>query len=63
MATVRPPSASSLKPRLTLPQLFDLNGNPKPVTYEVMARLARYATGAPELCATALGTGECTVTY
>jgi endo-1,4-beta-xylanase len=41
--------------------LFDTNGNPKPAAYEVAARLARYASGADELCATAAGTGSCTV--
>ncbi|KAJ7487995.1 glycosyl hydrolase family 10-domain-containing protein, partial [Mycena latifolia] len=41
--------------------LFDTNGNPKPAAYEVAARLQRYASGADELCATALGTSQCTV--
>ncbi|KAJ6468506.1 glycoside hydrolase superfamily [Mycena vitilis] len=41
--------------------LFDTNGNPKPAAYEVAARLQRYASGATELCATALGTAQCTV--
>ncbi|EJT98312.1 glycoside hydrolase [Dacryopinax primogenitus] len=41
--------------------LFDMYGNPKPVTYEIMARFARYAEGAAEMCATALGTESCTV--
>ncbi|KAJ7696518.1 glycoside hydrolase superfamily [Mycena rosella] len=41
--------------------LFDTNGNPKPAAYEVAARLQRYASGATELCATALGTSQCTV--
>ncbi|PPQ71982.1 hypothetical protein CVT26_007138 [Gymnopilus dilepis] len=39
--------------------LFDSSGNPKPAAYEVAARLQRYASGAPELCATALGTSQC----
>ncbi|KAJ7096565.1 glycoside hydrolase superfamily [Mycena belliarum] len=41
--------------------LFDTNGNAKPAAYEVAARLQRYASGADELCATALGTAQCTV--
>ncbi|KAG8842845.1 hypothetical protein FRB96_004707 [Tulasnella sp. 330] len=41
--------------------LFDSNGNPKPAAYEVAARLQHYANGYAELCATALGTGSCTV--
>ncbi|KAF8966736.1 glycoside hydrolase superfamily [Flammula alnicola] len=39
--------------------LFDSNGNPKPAAFEVQARLQRYASGASELCATALGTSSC----
>lgn len=39
--------------------LFDSSGNPKPAAYEVQARLQRYASGASELCATALGTSSC----
>lgn len=41
--------------------LFDSSGNPKPAAYEVAARLQHYANGYAELCATALGTGSCTV--
>ncbi|KAG8866457.1 hypothetical protein FRB97_003965, partial [Tulasnella sp. 331] len=41
--------------------LFDSNGNPKPAAYEVAARLQHYGNGFAELCATALGTGSCTV--
>ncbi|KZV77759.1 carbohydrate-binding module family 1 protein [Peniophora sp. CONT] len=41
--------------------LFDSSGNPKPAAYEVAARLAYYAAGNPELCATAAGTGSCTI--
>ncbi|KZO99283.1 glycoside hydrolase family 10 protein [Calocera viscosa TUFC12733] len=41
--------------------LFDMYGNPKPVTYEIMARFAYYAQGGPELCASALGTESCTL--
>ncbi|KAF9473589.1 glycoside hydrolase [Pholiota conissans] len=39
--------------------LFDSNGNPKPAAFEVQARMQRFASGAPMLCATALGTGSC----
>ncbi|KZV77349.1 glycoside hydrolase family 10 protein [Peniophora sp. CONT] len=42
--------------------LFDSTGNPKPAAYEVAARLAYYASGGAELCATALGTGSCKIT-
>ncbi|KZV77385.1 carbohydrate-binding module family 1 protein [Peniophora sp. CONT] len=41
--------------------LFDSNGSPKPAAYEVAARLMHYSYGLDELCATALGTGSCTV--
>ncbi|KDR79605.1 hypothetical protein GALMADRAFT_93534 [Galerina marginata CBS 339.88] len=42
--------------------LFDSSGNPKLAAFEVQARLQRFASGAPELCATALGTGSCMAT-
>ena len=39
--------------------LFDSNGNPKVAAFEVQARLQRFLSGAPMLCATALGTSSC----
>ncbi|KAF7297504.1 Beta-xylanase [Mycena indigotica] len=42
--------------------LFDGNGNPKLAAYEVAARLANYAAGNAEPCATASGTSVCTIT-
>ncbi|KAJ7016259.1 glycoside hydrolase superfamily [Mycena alexandri] len=42
--------------------LFDTNGNPKPAAYEVAARLQNFANGGAEPCATATGTGVCTIT-
>ncbi|KAF7341846.1 Beta-xylanase [Mycena sanguinolenta] len=42
--------------------LFDSSGNPKPAAYEVAARLQNYAAGNAEPCATASGTGACTIT-
>ncbi|KZS90767.1 glycoside hydrolase [Sistotremastrum niveocremeum HHB9708] len=42
--------------------LFDSNGNPKLAAYEVAARLQRYASGASEMCATALGSSSCQAT-
>ena len=41
--------------------LHDKNGDPKPAAYEVAARLKRFAAGAAELCATALGTESCKI--
>ncbi|VDB95864.1 unnamed protein product [Peniophora sp. CBMAI 1063] len=41
--------------------LFDSNGSPKPAAYEVAARLMHFSYGLDELCATALGTGSCTI--
>jgi len=41
--------------------LFDVNGNPKPVYYELLARFERYAAWKPEMCATALGVDQCKV--
>ncbi|KAJ7763340.1 glycoside hydrolase superfamily [Mycena metata] len=41
--------------------LFDTNGNPKPAAYEVAARLQNFANGGAEPCATASGTGVCTI--
>ncbi|KZV88651.1 glycoside hydrolase [Exidia glandulosa HHB12029] len=49
--------------RATLPTLFDVDGNPKLVAYELQARFARFALGRPETCATALGTTACTVFF
>jgi endo-1,4-beta-xylanase len=42
--------------------LFDYEGNPKPAAFEVQARLQRFATGASELCETALGSSSCMAT-
>ncbi|KAK7059977.1 beta-xylanase [Favolaschia claudopus] len=42
--------------------LFDASGNPKLAAYEVAARLQNYAAGNAEPCATASGTGVCTIT-
>jgi endo-1,4-beta-xylanase len=41
--------------------MFDSKGLPKLVAYELQARLQRYASGAGELCATALGNATCKV--
>lgn len=41
--------------------LHDKDGNPKPAAHEVAARLAHYADGGAELCATALGIEMCKV--
>ncbi|KZO91787.1 glycoside hydrolase family 10 protein [Calocera viscosa TUFC12733] len=46
---------------VAMPTLFDANGNPKPVYYEVLARFQRYAAWKPEMCATALGVDQCMV--